>query len=275
MCSSRKKIIVAFACVWASWLIQAGPAFAVQIKAGVDPSRDLWQSMQARKLLQKDPELAAFNVGVSVRDRVAILWGSVPLAELSFKAELCLRTMTELAEIRNQLEVMEEAGTAPRSGARPAAPLFLPEHAPPPLPKIPRLPSLAPAALLGMDTVGKPPAVPTAQPKPRVEKTAPTTQLGAPQLGAPQFGAPQFGLKIEPAPVVVPARGEADTKLEKAVQSLLQSEPSHRQIPVAVREGRVYLRSSGHDSETVQQAARRVAQLPGVAGVVLVEKNSP
>jgi hypothetical protein len=124
-----------------------------------------------------------------------------------------------------------------------------------------------------MDTIGKPQpptALPTAQPRPRVAPAGPTTQLGPPQLGPPNAE-----LKIEPEPAVVPMRNDADAMLEKAVQSLLKSEPSHQRIPFAVRDGRVYLRSSGHDSEAVQQAARRVAQLTGVVGVVLVEKNSP
>ncbi len=269
MCSPRKILVAFLTLAWASWLARADVAHAVQIKASADPSRDLWQTMQARKLLQKDPDLSAHNVGVFVRNRVAVLWGSVPLAELSFKAEICLRTMTELAEIRNQLEVMEEGTTSSPSGQRPASPLFLPEHAPPALPKIPRMPSLAPAALLGMESIGKP-ALPTAQQKPRVEKPAPRTQLGPPLLGPPLLE-----MKVDPPPAPVPARSDSDTKLEKTVQSLLQAEASYRPIPFAVRDGRVYLRSSGHDSEAVQQAARLIAKLPGVVGVVLVEKNAP
>src|SRR5947209_10088994 len=72
-----------------------------------DPLRDVRQTIQARKLLADDPELAAWNIGVTIQDRVATLWGPVPSAEIAFRAELCLRTVIELAEVRNQLFVSE------------------------------------------------------------------------------------------------------------------------------------------------------------------------
>src|SRR5438552_3749010 len=64
--------------------------------------RDFWQTMQARKLLLDDPRLAPLNLGVKVVDGVATLWGPVPNAEHSFRAESCLRTMIELIDVRNQ-----------------------------------------------------------------------------------------------------------------------------------------------------------------------------
>src|SRR5882724_1447057 len=80
----------------------AGP-----VRIGGNPTRDVRQTIQARKLLADDPELAAWNIGVTVHDRVATLWGPVPSVEVAFRAELCLRTVIELAEVRNQLFVSE------------------------------------------------------------------------------------------------------------------------------------------------------------------------
>lgn len=85
-----------------SSMVQAGPA-----RIGGDPMRDVRATIQARKLLADDPELAKWNISVSVRDRVATLWGSVPSAEIAFRAELRLKAMIELTEVRNELFVSD------------------------------------------------------------------------------------------------------------------------------------------------------------------------
>src|SRR5437868_600958 len=69
--------------------------------------RDVQHTLQARKLLSDDPDLAPFNIGVTVTDRVAVLWGPVPSAEVAFRAELCVKTMVALVEIRNELFVCD------------------------------------------------------------------------------------------------------------------------------------------------------------------------
>ena len=93
---------------------------------------DLWQTIQAHKHLQEDDELAALNLGLKVRGRVATLWGPVPSIELSVRAERRLRTMIQLIDVRNELIVMPDDL---REWIVPAAPrpLFLPEKNPPPL----------------------------------------------------------------------------------------------------------------------------------------------
>src|SRR4051812_132510 len=79
----------------------AGPA----IRAPDAPVRDVMYTIQARRLLLDDPDLGPLNLGVQVRDRVATLWGPVPTAELALKAELRLRNLVELLEVRNELSV--------------------------------------------------------------------------------------------------------------------------------------------------------------------------
>src|SRR5437870_6966676 len=100
MCSRIWLVVLVLASV-------ASSANAGQLRVVGDPARDMRQTMQARKLLFSDPDLAALNIGVVVIDRVATLWGPVPSAEVAFRAELCVRTMIELAEVRNQLFVSE------------------------------------------------------------------------------------------------------------------------------------------------------------------------
>jgi hypothetical protein len=82
--------------------LDAGPA-----RIGGDPLRDVQQTIQARKLLADDPDLAAWNIGVTVHNRVATLWGPAPSAEVAFRAELALRSVIELAEVRNELHITD------------------------------------------------------------------------------------------------------------------------------------------------------------------------
>jgi hypothetical protein len=65
------------------------------------------QTIAARKLLADDPDLAAWNIGVIVTNRVAKLWGPAPSAEIAFRAEVRLRSMIALADVKNELFVSE------------------------------------------------------------------------------------------------------------------------------------------------------------------------
>ena len=77
--------------------------------AAADPGfLDLWHTVQAPKRLQDDPWLAPLNVGIRVRGRIAVLWGPVPSAEAARRAEMRLRSMIELIDVRNELIVMPE-----------------------------------------------------------------------------------------------------------------------------------------------------------------------
>ncbi len=98
--------------------------------------RDMAHTVQARKLLLDDPRLGTLNLGVRVTNRVAVLWGPVPSQELALHAEQRLRTMFELAEVRNQLTVVNSDDAAP---AAPEAPRYLPD-APPLTAPTPRSP---------------------------------------------------------------------------------------------------------------------------------------
>jgi hypothetical protein len=105
--------------------------------------RDLGLTIQARRILLQDPELGPLNLGVRVRNRVAILWGPVPSVEMGFKAEVCLRSFVELAEVRNELLITGDDTPAQDQGPR-SAPLFLP------LEPRPAIPALAPEAAPGL-----------------------------------------------------------------------------------------------------------------------------
>jgi hypothetical protein len=99
-----------------------------------DTEHDIRQTSRARQALLRDPQLAPLNLGVRVRNRVAILWGPVPSAELGFKAERALRSLFELADVYNELEVSGVPGPPAEHAPLPAAPTFLPNQLPPALP---------------------------------------------------------------------------------------------------------------------------------------------
>src|SRR5205807_6518430 len=112
--------------------------------------RDLWHTVQARKLLLGDPLLGPLNVGVKVANRKAVLWGPVPSQQLSSRAEQRLRTMFELTEICNRLTI-EPDGVQPATPV-PETPRFLPDDPPSVIPSIPRVPF--PQASIGVALAG-------------------------------------------------------------------------------------------------------------------------
>ncbi|MSQ94078.1 MAG: BON domain-containing protein [Gemmataceae bacterium] len=77
-----------------------------------DLSADVRHTIKARKLLADDPALATWNLGVVVTDRVAVLWGPAPSAEIAFRAEERLRKMVDLVAVQNNLFVSESLEAA-------------------------------------------------------------------------------------------------------------------------------------------------------------------
>jgi hypothetical protein len=96
-----------------SWILQSVVALAVLLRT-VGPADaeepwidDLLQTIRARQILHDDEELRGLLIGVSVRNRVATLWGPVPKLDLGLRAESCLRGVPEIRDVRNELAVQE------------------------------------------------------------------------------------------------------------------------------------------------------------------------
>jgi BON domain len=218
------------------------------IKREADHSRNVLQMIQARKLLQADPELGPMNIGVIVENRVATLWGPVPAPEFALRAVQCLRPMIDLAEIRNELFVSDDPDLRPSPPLKiEKKPELQPELLPPTLPKEGRLPPGAPGMLT------------------RHEVASNKQKATLPVLGLPRLDEP-------PSPAVVAVELEADRELAEAVRKVLQSQANYRDVQFAVREGRVYLRAAKEDSDAMHEAARAIAQVPHVVGVVVMQK---
>jgi osmotically-inducible protein OsmY len=249
---------------------RAGQSRTIGEPAG-DPARDVRQTMQVRKLLLDEPELAQINIGVIVTDRVAVLWGPVPSPEVAFRAELCVRTMIELVEIRNELfvsELLEPIWTPLKIDI---PPLFLPDHMPPKLPIEPRPILGAPGLLMGQDKVEvkKPMAQPTSKPKKTFAEIKALPAAPLPMLGLPQ--ASEASRKLtEP-----PGMSEAERELAAAIRTFLQSKSMYGSVQFAVENRRVYLKTADQDSDVLHEAARGIARLPNVEGVILPDRTSP
>jgi hypothetical protein len=130
------------------WLALSAAGQAPGPAAGTPPSsppalRDLELTWEARQALLKDQRLASLNVGVTVRQRVATLWGSIPTADLARLAEDLVRQVPSLVEVRSEWQIEQAAGAKTRSFALPAG-----ER--PAVPDTPLAgPFQAPAALVG------------------------------------------------------------------------------------------------------------------------------
>ncbi len=223
-------------------------AIGGSLRAPADFDRDVLQTIQARMLLRDDPDLSAWNIGVTVQDRVLVLWGPVPNAEVLFRAELCVRTMPGLVGVRNELFVYEpaEAIRPPLRIQLPPAPI---QRQPPP--KLPPEPSRASAGAPGV--LAKQVTPMAANKKSATPPSATPASVKTSQPSAtPTLGAP---LRDDPP------------TLADSVRAALQSRPAFRDLQFAISDGRVFLK--GNDASALIEAAQVMARIPGVMGVVV------
>jgi osmotically-inducible protein OsmY len=75
------------------------------VRGAQSATSDLQLLLRIRKSLLQDDELARHMIGVSVREHVAALWGSVPSPELSQRAEQRTRQVLGVAAVRNELRI--------------------------------------------------------------------------------------------------------------------------------------------------------------------------
>jgi hypothetical protein len=100
---------------------------------------DVIQTIRIRQLLHEDEELRGLNLGVSVQNRVATLWGPVPKMDLGLRAESCLRGIPELRNVKNELYVQETLlRFAPAAGPRPVPGMPVDRPTPPAIPSVTR-----------------------------------------------------------------------------------------------------------------------------------------
>ena len=101
------RLAAAGLCVIA--LAALAPADAPPTANAKDGYRDLQLTVHVRRALHEEEALASVNVGVRVRDGVAILWGPVPSAEAIAKAVARAERVQGIFSVRNELYVAAPA----------------------------------------------------------------------------------------------------------------------------------------------------------------------
>jgi hypothetical protein len=238
---------------------------ATQARAADGPwvERDTLLTIAARRALYDDLQLKSLNVGVSVRQGTAILWGPIPSAQLEQRALAQVRQVAGVTAVRSELEVVPrdvlleslapdlvksplgELTSRPREAPESAAPLRSAVTLLPPVPvKPPPAPQEPPAVLLRPIPRPTPPVAPS--PTPVVPSSEPPSRPASPN---------------GPSPLLL------------AIEQVRQSDEHYRRVQVEVRGGVVTLRSGvGARNEDVMGLARAVSRLAGVERVVVAPR---
>jgi hypothetical protein len=220
-------------------LAAAAPAGRPE-RSGLSEDRlaDCQLAVRARQALHQDELLASFNLGVSVRDHVATLWGALPSQDLLRRAEERVRQVQGVAEIRNQLRVEPQAGAT--ESARP----------------LPRQEPLAPAA---------PPTGGTLTALPVEDRPVPARSVPPPVVVT--LRPPTASIALVPPPVAP----TPPAVLISTIDRLRLADPRFRQVRADVQDGVVHLGGTVARWEDLLELAQAVARLPGVERVILGE----
>jgi hypothetical protein len=156
--------------------------------------RDWVLTNQARRVLQKDELLAAQNVGVTVKDRVATFWGTLPSKDAARRAEESLKKIAGVAAVVNECRIVpsdpvpqavadavnrirEQGGDDAGSAAPPASPFTTTTRpqvvAKPPVETVGSSPSPPPAVLLAPVPADRPPPADAPDALERVRRSEP------------------------------------------------------------------------------------------------------
>jgi osmotically-inducible protein OsmY len=224
-------------------LAPAEPAPSVSsVTVEGDPARDCRLTYRARQALFQEPGLATVtNLGVSVRSGVATLWGGVPSADLSLRAETLLRQIQGIFEVRNELHV------EPPHDA-------MVEFLRTPVPR--RLSGGAERSWFLANRLSVP-LIPVVEPE---------TPLVSPVNGVtllPPVGA------SSPQAITIPV------DLTAAIKRLQEADARFRGIQPDVQQGVVRLRGTVDHWEDAFELAHRVSRVTGVERVILLDIRTP
>jgi hypothetical protein len=284
----------------------AGPKPALGASpAPLGDDRDWQIAFQARTLLLEEPVLASLNLGVSVRDRVATLWGAVPSVADARRAQTIVRGIPGVASIRNEMNIdaacKEDLPSAVPS-AKPAARGEERKHLTPAPQSFPQwLPSkeTRPAKRKDMtpprkgvtDTGPKPtskelPARP-AQPsslmpeelrkKVTEERSASLRRQDPPEQVLPAIAIPTAPSRRSSMPATRVQRtlvGKPAPGTEEAIKDLMRLNQEFDGIRVKVHGKLVYIfRKPASAADSVFRLAEAVSEIPGVDRVIVKEED--
>jgi osmotically-inducible protein OsmY len=214
----------------------------------LDTGRDLLLTYHARVALLQDRELGTLNLGVRVHNRVAVLWGPVPSAELAQRAVNVLKQLPELVAVRNELHI-DDFQDAPR---------FLPQTLPEA--RRPSSPAVLTTQSRGEEPVRQPER-PAWQPLTQGMKDPRMPDQTEIEIVLPSLRVP--------LPVLDPVR--SDKTLEETILAA-HSQPRFQAVRVEVKGAVVYLAAEADHAGVLYELAQVLSHLPGVERVVVQER---
>jgi BON domain len=194
-------------------------------------------TLRVRQAVQSDPALASItHLGVSVHSGVATLFGAVSSPEAAKRAEMLVRQVPGVVEVRNEIHV---------------------ESADDPL-----------VAFLRINRTGKVARAPSPQ---WVSANRPTGLL----LSRVEEPAPPPANGVTLLPPLTLVVSAPDSDLVGRINAIQQSEPKYMGVVADVQNGVVRLGGTVTRWEDLLVLARKVSQLPGVERVILHDVRTP
>ena len=197
------------------------------------------------RALAREPRLAELNLGLTIHDHIAVVWGTVPSAELRRLVEKTLLHVSGIAQVLNQLQVQPlwDEPVTPRAPP-PGAPQ---EHSP---------------------AQSVPPTVMVTGPSPYAElRPAETAKAADSPM---RVAARPVIITSEPPMAVLPrSASPTDPIVEQRLATLLRGDVRYLHLRAEVRDGMVILHGSVPSWDDLRLLATAASRLPGVERVVM------
>ena len=210
------------------------PAFAL------DRIRDLGASVRARRALKDDPALARLNLGISVEDGNASVWGPVPSDAVGRRAVVLLESVRGIRAVRSNFYI-----ETPRE-----------QNLLGDLARRPEMPERFEASKPDVDSE-------TLRRIPRVMPPAIVTRGSGVAPPVPQVFAPR--------PVAVPARQPDPpvVPLGDRIAAIRRDDPRFARIPIVINGTKLQVQQNAGADDVIHDLVDRLRRLPGVTEVEL------
>ena len=208
-------------------------------------SRDWILNNQARRAILKDDQLAPHNIGVTVKDKIATIWGSIPAPEIAKRAEATLLKIHGIATVMNDCRIVPGTDPIPQALAdavrkardEGSDPNVSAKMAPPP-----------PSTVTSRQVVGKP----------NLELIPPISN----EIERPASPPPA-------AVLLAPKINEGPTDSRSALERVRMSEPRFKDLNLEVRGGVVKVNGIVPRMKDAWDLAELLNALPGVKQVII------